>query len=86
MEQYRDKAVKQYYPSFKVIEFCKTKIDTTVSQYPPDFNCFDDIKDFYLKEDRIKAMSAQEIKIVKSAGNKEQIKHFINLLKQANQK
>ena len=85
LDQYSDKEVKQYYPSFKVIEFCKTKIDSSISKYPPDFKCFNDIKIFYLKEDRIKVMSAKEIKILKSGGNKEQIKHFMSLLKQANQ-
>ena len=50
-----------------------------------DNEWFYNIKDFYMKEERIKLMSAEEIESLKSMGNKEQVKHFMDLVKQSNQ-
>jgi hypothetical protein len=43
------------------------------------------IKDFYMKKDRIKAMSKKEIKNLKSMVNKEQVKHSMGLVEQSSQ-
>ncbi len=81
---YEDKTVEQYSPCQKVVEFCKTKIGSIMSG---DFDneWFYNIKDFYMKEERIKLMSTEEIESLKSMGNKEQVKHFIDLVKQSKQ-
>mgnify|MGYP003973998243 CR=1 FL=1 len=50
-----------------------------MSEYKPDW--FYNIKDFYMKEERINAMPAEEIDALKSMGNKEQAKHFSGLMK-----
>ena len=50
-----------------------------------DNDWFYNIKDFYMKEERIKLMSTEEIETLKSMGNKEQVKHFTDLVKQSNQ-
>jgi len=82
--EYQAKTVEQYYPCQKVIEFCKTKIGSIMSG---DFDneWFYNIKDFYMKEERIKLMSTEEIESLKSMGNKEQVKHFTDLIKQSRQ-
>ena len=84
ISEYQAKTVEQYYPCQKVIEFCKTKIGSIMSG---DFDneWFYNIKDFYMKEERIKLMSTEEIESLKSMGNKEQVKHFTDLVKQSNQ-
>jgi len=84
ISEYEDKTVEQYYPCQKVVEFCKTKIGSIMSG---DFDneWFYNIKDFYMKEEKIKLMSAEEIKSFKSMGNKEQVKHFTDLVKQSRQ-
>ena len=46
---------------------------------------FYDNKDFYMKEDRIKAMSKKEIKNLKSMVNEEQVKHSMGLVEQSSQ-
>jgi len=86
LSKYQDKPVEQYYPCQKVVEFCKVKIDSIMSGNPSDDEWFYDIKDFYMKEERIKEMSADEIESMKSLGNKEQVKHFMEIVEQSNQK
>jgi len=81
VSEYKEKTIEQYYPSSKVVDFCKTKI-TNMSEYSPEW--FYDIKDFYMKEERIKDMPAEEIEHLESVGNKEQIRHFKKLVEQAN--
>ncbi len=49
-----------------------------MSKYTSDW--FYDIKDFYMKEDRIKTMSEKAIKHLEAIGNKEQVKHFRELV------
>ena len=82
--EYQAKTVEQYYPNEKVVGFCKTKIGSIMSG---DFDneWFYNIKDFYMKEERIKLMSTEEIESLKSMGNKEQVKHFTDLVKQSSQ-
>ncbi len=84
ISEYQAKTVEQYYPCQKVVEFCKTKI---VSIMSGDFDneWFYNIKDFYMKEERIKLMSTEEIESLKSMGNREQVKHFTDLVKQSSQ-
>jgi hypothetical protein len=82
LSEYQDRTVDQYYPCQKVVEFCKSKINKT-SEYSPEW--YYDIKDFYMKEEKIKEMSAEEIESLKSMGNKKQVKHFMDLVKQSNQ-
>jgi len=82
ISEYKDKTVEEYYPSPKVVEFCKNRI-TNMSEYTADW--FYDIKDFYMKEERIKEMSSEEIEHLRSAGNKEQVKHFMGLVEKSNQ-
>ena len=65
-----------------MVEFCKTKINNK-SEYKQDW--FYEIKDFYMKTDRIKAMSDEEIKNLEAIGNKEQVKHFRELLEASGQ-
>lgn len=81
IHQYKNKTVEKYYPTLKVVNFCKNHIHN-MSEYKPDW--FYDIKDFYMKEERIKAMTAAEIEGLKSMGNKEQVKHFLELVDQVN--
>ena len=83
LSKYQNKPVEQYYPCQKVVEFCKAKIDSIMSGNPSDDEWFYDIKDFYMKEERIKQMSEEEIEGLKSMGNKEQVKHFMDLVKQS---
>ena len=85
LSEYQDKTVDQYYPCQKVVEFCKAKIESILSGNPSDYAWFYDIKDFYMKEEQIKTMSTEEIEGLKSIGNKEQVKHFMDLLKQSKQ-
>lgn len=75
--KYENKRVEQCYPSAKVVEFCKSYINN-MSEYTSGW--FYDIKDFYMKEDRIKAMSKDKIKNLESMGNKEQVEHFRELV------
>ena len=81
INQYEGVTLEQYYPSPKVVEFCKSTIHN-MSEYKSEW--FYDIKDFYMKEDRIKSMTPEEIEHMKSMGNKEQVKHFMGLIEQAN--
>jgi len=81
LSEYQAKTVEQYYPCQKVVEFCKTKIDGIMSGNF-DNEWFYNIKDFYMKEERIKEMSAEEIENLRLIGNKEQVKHFIDLVQQ----
>ena len=64
LSEYQAKTVEQYYPCQKVVEFCKTKIGSIMSG---DFDneWFYNIKDFYMKEERIKLMSTDEIETLK---------------------
>ena len=82
--EYQAKTVEQYYPCQKVVEFCKTKINNIMSGNF-DNEWFYNIKDFYMKEERIKLMSTEEIESLKSMGNKEQGKHFADLVRQSSQ-
>ena len=50
-----------------------------------DNEWFYNIKDFYMKEERIKLMSTEEIETLKSMGNKEQVKHFTDFVKHSSQ-
>ena len=82
--EYQAKTVEQYYPCQKVVEFCKTKINNIMSGNF-DNEWFYNIKDYYMKEERIKLMSTEEIETLKSMGNKEQVRHFTDLVKQSSQ-
>ena len=84
ISEYQAKTIEQYYPCQKVIEFCKTKI-TSIMSGDFDNEWFYNIKDFYMKEERIKLMSTEEIETLKSMGNKEQVRHFTDLVKQSSQ-
>ncbi len=84
LSEYQDKTVDEYYPCQKVVQFCKTKIESILSGDPSDYEWFYKIKDFYMKEERITKMSAEEIESLKSIGNKEQVKHFMKLVEQSN--
>jgi len=50
-----------------------------------DSGWFYDIKDFYMKEQRIPEMSSDEIETMESMENKDQVEHFVNLVGQAKQ-
>ena len=77
IHKYEGKTIEQYYPSQKVLDFCKNYINS-MSEYKSDW--FYDIKDYFMKEDRIKTLSDKEIENLKSMGNKEQVKHFMGLV------
>jgi hypothetical protein len=81
--EYQEKTVEEYYPSETVVEFCKSKIASIISEDFPDIDWFYEVKDFFMKEDIIKKMSSEEIESYKSMGNKEQVKHFMGLVKQS---
>ena len=56
-----------------------------MSGNPSDYEWFYKIKYFYMKEEKIKIMSDEKIEGYKSMGNKEQVKHFMELVKQSKQ-
>ncbi len=80
LSEYEGKTVEEYYPCQKVVDYCKAQING-MSEYRDEW--FYDIKDFYMKEQRIPLMSSDEIEKLKSTGNKEQVRHFMGLVGQS---